>query len=285
MKSKYIAPTCAHKADHAEIDRVMRIEQGYIEQSVILSAAGTLNDSFGFGVSRIEQFAGLAYKSVDRYLKAPANKWADIVREDCREMGVPVDEQLIAMRGRNIVPIAITPRQTRTATQAQRKQMDDILSSVFADTRLPGTAGVQRLQMPGIHDIKYATEKIGVERVFIVNCIITACARVLHDSFAFGRKKVIDFAHAVNLTICDYFDFDPDVWIDIAEGTVKRIGVKVKNGWIVGKERNGQAMQEAPELSILQNVYIAQSRAELLTDEESRRKHRSWINNPQRKKL
>lgn len=284
MKSKYILPTSAHKADHAEIDRALQIEQGYIEQSVILSAAVALNELFEFGVSRIEQFAGLSYQSVDRYLKAPSDKWADIVREDCRVMNVPVDEELIAMRGRNVAPITVTPRRARTATPEQQKQMDDIVSSLFADARLPVTAGVQRLQMPGIHDVEYAKNKIGVERVFITNCFITACARVLHDSFGFGKKKVTDFAHGVNEAICDYFDLDPDVWVDLAEISVKRLGVKVKNGWIVGKERKGQAVPEAPELSILQNVFIVQSRTELLTDEQSRRKHRSWINNPQRKK-
>lgn len=284
MKSKYIAPTIAHKADHTEIDRVMRIEQGYIEQAIILAAAVALSENFGFGVFRIEQFAGLAYKSIDRFLKAAANQWPDIMRSDCERMKVPVDESLIVDRGRNIAPIEISNVRPCTVPQEQQKAMDDILTSVLETPRLPTVQGVSRLQMPGIRDVKYSEEKIAIERAFIADCFVTACAKVLFESFSFGRQKVMDFAHATEQTIFDLFDFDPDIWIDLAERNVRRIGVKVKDGWIVGKERNGEAMQEAPELSAVQNAFITKTRTELLTDEQSRRSHRSFINDPQRKK-
>ena len=137
--------------------------------------------------------------------------------------------------------------------------------------------------MPGIRDIKYTKSKVGVERTFIVNCMITACARVLHDCFSFGRGRLLDFAAEVADTICSYFDQEPDCWPDLAEMDCARIGVKIKNGWIVGKGRGDKAGKAAPDISLGQQMYIDQSRSELLSDEESHRKHRDWMNNPQRK--
>ena len=78
----------------------MTIERGYIAQSVTLAAAVSLNNRYGFGADRIEQFAGLSYVSMGRYLQAPADKWPDMVRADCKKMRVDVDEDLLADRGR-----------------------------------------------------------------------------------------------------------------------------------------------------------------------------------------
>ena len=82
MRSNYRAPTQVHAAEHKEIDRVMTIERGYITQSVTLAAAVALNNRYGFGADRIEQFAGLSYVSIGRYLQAPADKWPDMVRAE-----------------------------------------------------------------------------------------------------------------------------------------------------------------------------------------------------------
>ena len=42
--------------------------------------------------------------------------------------------------------------------------------------------------------------------------------------------------------------------------------------------------KEIDRVMTIERLYIHQSRTELLSDEESRIKHREWINNPQRDK-
>ena len=89
MRSNYRAPAQVHAAEHKEIDRVMTIERGYIAQSVTLAAAVSLNNRYGFGADRIEQFAGLSYVSMGRYLQAPADKWPDMRRRRRGPAGRP----------------------------------------------------------------------------------------------------------------------------------------------------------------------------------------------------
>lgn len=295
MRSNYKAPAQVHAAEHKEIDRVMTIERGYIAQSVTLAAAVSLNNRYGFGAGRIEQFAGLSYVSIGRYLQAPADKWPDMVRADCKKMRVDVDEGLLADRGRDTG--FVTRPNPAAVTDEQKEAMDRIAADMFADGKRfvdpakmyppPGASPappLERLKMPGIRDVKYTKAKVGVERAFVVNCMITACAAVLHDDFGFGRGRLLGFAEEVARAVCGYFDEEPDCWPDLAEKDCARLGVKIKDGWIVGKDRRGKTGKAAPELSAVQRLYIHQSRTELLSDEESRIKHREWINNPQRDK-
>lgn len=293
MRANYKAPASVHAAEHKEIDRVMTIERGYIAQSVTLAAAVSLNNRYGFGADRIEQFAGLSYVSMGRYLQAPADKWPDMVRADCKKMRVDVDEGLLADRGRDT---GFVTRPNPAAVSAEQKEaLDRIAASMFADgeqfrgptklyLRAAPAPPPERLKMPGIRDIQYTKAKVGVERAFVVNCMITACAVVLHDDFGFGQGRLLGFAEEVARAVCGYFDEEPDCWPDLAEKDCARIGVKIKDGWIVGKDRRGKTGKAAPELSAVQRLYIHQSRTELLSDEESRIKHREWINNPQRDK-
>ena len=304
MRANYRAPERMHRADHKEIDRVMTIERGYIAQSVMMTAAVAVHNRKGFGASRIEQFAGMAYPHIQRYLDAPADKWPDMVREDCRIMRVEVDEELLAARGRDNPAITAT-HPVRAVTPQQAEALDRIAATMFSGGEqfrgvtklLP--AGTQtifmkkhfvdpnkmpgRLKMPGLRDVKYAKAKTGVERTIIVSCMITACARALYDGFGFRRGQLLDFAEDVASAVCSYFDIEMDMWPDLAEQDVARIGVKIKDGWIVGKGRGDNLYMDAPELTAVQREYIRQSRAELPSDEESRIKHRDWINNPQRR--
>ena len=289
MRANYRAPERMHRADHKEIDRVMTIERGYIAQSVMMTAAVAVHNRKGFGASRIEQFAGLAYPHIQRYLDAPADKWPDMVREDCRIMRVEVDEELLAARGRDNPAITAT-HSVRAVTPQQAEALDRIAATMFSDSeRFVGPVKTfpasppGRLKMPGLRDVKYAKTKTGVERTFIVNCMITACARALYDGFGFRRGQLLDFAEDVASAVCSYFDIEMDMWPDLAEQDVARIGVKIKDGWIVGKGRGDNPYMAAPELTAAQREYIRQSRAELPSDEESRIKHRDWINNPHRK--
>lgn len=106
---------------------------------------------------------------------------------------------------------------------------------------------------------EYVQRQLHVERGFIANCLITACAAA-----AYGKMM-------------GYFDLDPDMWIDMAASDCKRMGVEFEDYWIKvrdsGKIKNPSA---PPVLDEKQKAYLEQCRKCLPTSEETRKNHDGW---------
>lgn len=121
---------------------------------------------------------------------------------------------------------------------------------------------------------KYVDKQLHIERGYIANCMLTACAAALHEEFGFGKDRIERFVRAANETMTRYYDADPDTWPDMAQRDCERMGVEFDGYWV--KLRDREPAGAGLKLTDAQKAYLEESRNTLLSDTESKKIHDGW---------
>lgn len=229
------------RAAWAHVDRVKQVELGYVTNLCVNASMLALCEQNGFGKKRIARLAGYTYAALSElYDHHPTHRWLDIIEKRCAALHIPVDPE-----------------------NRQRMDWDGI------PPKMPEVIFLKQCKTNGVLTA-YTNERDRFMGWFFTNVVISTCAFQLIEHFRFSVPAAQRFAMAASEVVTDTYDLDANVWPDMVEAHLKRLGIAFDGWWIVpegGELMNWNAAQE---------LYNEQQRRALTSNIEKRKiKHKA----------